>query len=182
MQCIFSKGGYKHYGLVLIDQKTMLDRENANNSKTVPYRAKVAITFWLITFEPFNRSRWNLAQSITVTNLIDSVDHSQSWNSFAHNCLLICHLLIVSNHFHIGLLPLWSSTIGISRNFDTVLNKRGSHRSGVLDFNFLQLKADIGHTKCSNFAVYAHMSTFDTPIDSAWCPVLGLLQILKIGW
>ena len=50
----FSKGGYKHYGLVLIDQKTMLDRENANNSKTVPYRDKVAITFWLITFEPFN--------------------------------------------------------------------------------------------------------------------------------
>ena len=28
-------------------------------------------------------------------------------------------------------------------------------RSGVLDFNFLQHKTDIGNILCSNFAVYA---------------------------
>ena len=38
---------------------------------------------------------------------------------------------------------------------------------GVSDFNFLQLEADIGHLMCSNFAVYANISTVDTPIDSA---------------
>jgi hypothetical protein len=55
-------------------------------------------------------------------------------------------------------------------------------RSGVLDFNFVQLKADIGHILCCNFAVYANILTYDAPIDPAWGLVLGMLMITKISW
>ena len=52
--------------------------------------------------------------------------------------------------------------------FSIMCRIRGAaSRSGVLDFNFLELMADIGHILCSNFAVYEHISTCDTPIDKA---------------
>ena len=49
-------------------------------------------TFVPITFASFNRTRWNLAQRLTVTSFIDIIDHPPSWISFAHNWRLICHL------------------------------------------------------------------------------------------